>query len=139
MGGYLLKMVSTTDLVDTAGKKLQEEKAAQKKAEERAAKVEEMRALEARLNETLREKTDEACRAVFEKHPDAKENAFETAKKRRGSGYKANLTNAENMANPAFRAIFKLIVQERFPEQFAGVADLKKEVSKVRSAISRLK
>ncbi|WP_020569763.1 replication initiation protein [Neolewinella persica] len=139
VGGYLQKMVSTSDLVDTAGKKLQEEKAAKKKAEERAAKREEMRALETRLNETLREKTDEACRAVFEKHPDAKENAFETAKKRRGSSYKADLTNAENMANPAFRAIFKLIVQERFPEQFAGVADLKKEVSKVRSAISRLK
>jgi hypothetical protein len=32
-----------------------------------------------------------------------------------------------------------MIVQERYPEQFAGVADLKKEVSKVRSAISRLK
>lgn len=139
VGGYLQKMVSTTDLVDTAGKKLQEEKVAKKKAEERAAKREELKALETRLNEQLREKTDEACRAVFQKNPDAKENAFETTKKRRGSGYKADLSNAENMSNPTFRAIFKLIVQERFPNQFAGVADLKKEVSKVRGAISRLK
>ena len=139
VGSYLQKMVSTTDLVDTAVKKLQEEKAAKQKADERAAKVQEMRDLENRLNVRLREKTDEACRAVFEKHPAAKENAFETAKKRRGSGYKADLTNAENMSNSSFRAIFKMIVQERFPEQFAGVADLKKEVSKVRSAISRLK
>jgi len=139
VGGYLQKMVSTTDLVETAGKKLKQENLSKKKAEARAAKLEEMKALQAQLNERLREKTDEACRAVFEKHPDAKENAFETAKKRRGSGYKADLTNAENMANPAFRAIFKMIVQERFPEQFAGVADLKKELSKVRSAVSRLK
>jgi hypothetical protein len=138
-GGYLQKMVSTTDLVETAGKKLKQENLSKKKAEARAAKLEEMKALQAQLNERLREKTDEACRAVFEKHPNAKENAFETAKKRRGSGYKADLNNAENMANPAFRAIFKMIVQERFPEQFAGVVDLKKEVSKVRSAISRLK
>jgi plasmid replication initiation protein len=116
VGGYLQKMVSTTDLVDTAGKKLQEEKAAKQKADDRAAKVEEMRSLENRLNVRLREKTDEACRAVFEKHPDAKENAFETAKKRRGSGYKADLTNAENMSNSSFRAIFKMIVQERYPE-----------------------
>jgi plasmid replication initiation protein len=139
VGGYLQKMVSTTDLIDTAGKKLQEEKAAKQKADERSAKVEKMRGLENRLNVRLRENTDEACRAVFEKNPDAKENAFETAKKRRGSGYKADLTNAENMSNSSFRAIFKMIVQERYPEQFAGVADLKKEVSKVRSAISRLK
>ena len=82
---------------------------------------------------------DEAYRAVFEKFPDTKENAFETAKKRRGSGYKADLTNTENMANSAFRVIFKMAVQERYLEQFAGVADLKKEVSKVRSAVSRLK
>lgn len=83
--------------------------------------------------------TDEACRAVFEKHPDAKENAFVTAKKRRGSGSKADLSNAKSMENPAFRAIFKLIVQERFSAEFAGVVDLKKEVSKVRAAVSRLK
>ncbi|MFT6721247.1 MAG: plasmid replication initiation protein, partial [Bdellovibrionota bacterium] len=49
VGGYLQKMVSTTDLVDTAGKKLQEEKAAKQKADERAAKVQEMRDLENRL------------------------------------------------------------------------------------------
>lgn len=139
VGGYLQKMVSTTDLVDIAGKKMKQEHLAKHKAEERALKLQEMKALKTRLNERLREKTDEACRTVFEKHPKAKEDAFATAKKRRASGYDAALSNAENMNIPSFRAIFKLIVQERFPEEFVGVADLKKEVSKVRSAISRLK
>ena len=139
VGGYLQKMVSTTELTEVAGKKLKQENLAKEKAKARKAKLEDMRTLEANLNEQLQDKTDKACRSVFDKHPEAKENAFATAKKRRGSGYKANLSNADNMANPAFRAIFKRIVQDRYPEQFAGVEDLKKEVSKVRSAISRLK
>jgi hypothetical protein len=80
--------------------------------------------LKTNLGRQLRAKTDKVYLAVFDKNHSSKLNAYEMVKKRRDSGYKANLTNAENMTNPAFRSTFKLIVQERFSEQFAGVADI---------------
>jgi hypothetical protein len=109
------------------------------KGAEREGKLKSAQAQETQLTAKLEEATDQACRTIFNQHPGAKANAFAEATNHPASGYKANRSIAENMATPKFRRVFKKIVQERYPEQFARVADLKKEVSKVRSAISRLK
>jgi 5S rRNA maturation endonuclease (ribonuclease M5) len=108
------------------------------KSENQVTKLKEAKVLEAKLQEQLREQTEEICRTVFRKYPGAKAKAFEEAKHRSGSGYRADRSIAMNMADIRFRDVFKRIVQEQYPEAFKEVEELAIEVSRLQQLIEEL-
>lgn len=139
VGGYLHTMI-TTDALMTA-RKVEAKKQANLEAKARKRK-QELATVEAeteQLNQRLREKVEFTVRNIFDRHPEAKIDAFETARKRRNSGYRSDRTNAENMEDPLFRATFVSIVRSRFVDEFREVEELERWATKLRAKRSRLK
>lgn len=139
VGGYLHTMI-TTDALMTA-RKAEEKKREMAEAKERKRKKELAQVEEEteQLAQRIREKVESTIRGIFDRHPEAKVEAFETARKRRNSGYRADRTKAENMQDALFRATFVTIVRKRYPEHFAEVAELEGWAKKLRGKKTRLK
>jgi plasmid replication initiation protein len=138
IGGYLQTMVAMDTLMAKANaeadkKQLAADKAAGKKAELEALKVE-----YAKVQAELSAKTDDIIRGIFDRHPEAKQGAFNLATRKRGSGYDKDKTAAENMTNPVFRAIFRSNVRQHHPEHFGALAELEQRSKALRGKISRL-
>lgn len=138
IGGYLQTMVAMDSLMAKANaeadkQQLAAEKAAKKKVELEALKVE-----YAKVQAELSAKTDEIIRGIFDRHPEAKKGAFNLAARKRGSGYKKDKSAAENMENPVFRAVFRSNVRTHHSEYFGGLDELERRSKGLRGKISRL-
>jgi len=138
IGGYLHTMVSTDNLVNARAADEKKRRQARKKEEERKRKLAQVEEKYNEIHQQLIAKTEEVIRGIFDRNPAAKANAFAKAAKRRGSGYKKSRSNAENMADPMFRAIFRGFVKQAHPEHFKGLKTLEDWSKKLRGQMSRL-
>ncbi|WP_169435087.1 replication initiation protein [Neolewinella persica] len=139
IGGYLHTMVSTDNLVAARAAEEAKRKQARKKADKRRKELAQVEKKYEEINSQLVEKTEEVIRGIFDRFPDAKGNAFAKASKKRGSGYRSDRSNAENMADPIFRAVFRGMVRKNYPEHFAALKTLEDWAKKLRGQMGRLR
>ena len=138
VGGYLHQILKS-DFLTKADAKQQAKK--EKEQAKETARLELLGNLQAEydlLEQRTKAKVQEVSEGIFDREPDAKRDAFETASRRRGSGYSADRTKAENMQDATFRAMFITIVRKRFPDYFSEVKKMEKEASRLRSKLNRL-
>lgn len=139
VGGYLHTMVSTDNLVTARAAEEQLRKQARKKEEERKKKFAQVEEKYHEIYQQYLEKEEELIRGILDRNPDAAKNAFARAAAKRGSGYKATRSNAENMADPVFRAVFRGFIRKAYPDQFTALKTLDDWVKKLRGQMGRLK
>lgn len=138
IGGYLQTMVAMDSLMAKANDEAEKKQIAEAKEAKRKTQLMEFEAEYAEVQATLREKTDEIIRGIFDRHPEAKKGAFTKATRKRGSGYDAKKSAAENMDKPAFKAVFRANVRDHYPEYFAPLEGLEGRSKWLRGRISRL-
>ena len=139
IGGYLNTMVATDKLVAARDAEDIGRQAAKKKADTRRKKLTQVDAKLAEVEQQIADKTEDLVHGVFDRHPEARRNAFKRATAKRGSGYDAGRSNEENMADPAFRAVFIGFVKQAYPTHFTALQTLEDWARKLRSQRSRLK
>ena len=139
IGGYVHTMITTDTLKKIRRTEEKKQAAAADKARKRAEELARVEAEAEQLDRRIRQKLEDTVRGVFDRHPEAKADIFATAQKRRNSGYRAELSNAENMQDALFRATFISLVRKRFAEHFAEVEQLEAWAKKLRGKRIRLK
>jgi plasmid replication initiation protein len=139
VGGYLHTMVSTDNLVAARAAEEEEHRRTRKKEDKRRREMAQVEKKYEEIHQQLVDKTEELMRDVFDRYPGVKADAFTKASKKRGSGYKADKNNEENMANPIFRSLFRTNVKQRHPEHFASLKTLEDWCKRLRGQMARLK
>jgi len=139
VGGYLHTMVSTDNLVAARAAEEEEQRRARKKQDKRRRELAQVEKKYEEINQQLIDKTEELMRDVFDRYPGVKADAFAKASKKRGSGYKVDKSNEENLKNPVFRAVFRSNVKQRYPEHFASLKTLEDWCKRLRRQMARLK
>lgn len=132
-------MVSTDNLVTARAAEEQLRKQARKKEEERRKKFAQVEEKYEEIYQQYLEKEEELIRGILDRNPDAAKNAFARAAAKRGSGFKATRSNAENMADPVFRAVFRGFIRKAYSDQFTALKTLDDWVKKLRGQMGRLK
>lgn len=138
VGGYLNTMVAMDSLAAKANAEADKKQLAADKAAKRKQELAVLKEEYAQVQAELIAKTDEIIRGIFDRHPNAKQGAYDKASRKRGSGYDKAKSAAENMANPVFRAVFRTNVREHFPEYFGPLRELEQRGKRLRGKISRL-
>jgi len=139
VGGYLHKMITTDALMTTRKAEEKKRRAAEVRKQKKQKQLAAIEGQYWEVEQNIRLKKEDVIRGIFDRHPSAKLEAFETAKKRRHGGYDPKRTNAENMVDGLFRATFISIIRKRYPEHFAEVNELEKWAGKLRAKLNRLK
>ncbi|MEN0051091.1 MAG: replication initiation protein [Bacteroidota bacterium] len=121
VGGYLAAMVKQTTLFDAV--EVKKKRLSKKRQAEREQALKKA-SLDQELTQLYREKVikeNEIIQQLIQAQPQLEEETFQKVKASRFSGYDANKSKAENLADPIFNASFHNAIKKQFPTAFTHI------------------